>query len=217
MKIRKIIVAVILIIVLSFLIGIFSYKFLPEKIASHWNPGGEVDGYAGKFLGIFLIPIISIFLYLFFLLIPKIDPLKKNIEKFREYYDYLILIIFFFLFYVFLLTILANFGYQFNMTKILIPAIGLLFIYIGFILNKFKRNWFIGIRTPWTLSSEHVWKNTHELGSKLFKISGVVIIAGVFFQDNLVWFILIPVGVTVLWLVVYSYLEYRKIKHAGRK
>jgi len=212
MKIKKITVAIILLIVLSFLIGIFSYQFLPEKIASHWNSKGEVDGYMSKFWGLFLIPIISIFLYLLFLLVPKIDPLKRNIEKFREYYDYLILVIFLFLFYVFLLTILANFGYKFNMTATIIPAVGLLFFYIGFILNKVKRNWFIGIRTPWTLSSEQVWRKTHELGSKLFKISGVIIFVGVFFQDYLIWFILVPVIVTTVWLVFYSYLEYRKIK-----
>jgi len=212
MKIKKINWLFILLIILSFIIGIYAYSVLPDQIASHWNARGEVDGYMGKFWGLFLFPIILIFLYLLFLIIPRIDPLKKNIEKFREYYDYLILVIFLFLFYVFLLTILANLGYRFNMTKTIIPAVGLLFFYIGFILNKVKRNWFIGIRTPWTLSNERVWDKTHKLGSKLFKISGIIILIGIFFQDYLVWFILIPVIVTVVWLFIYSYLEYKKLK-----
>ena len=212
-KIKITTIAILTLIIFSFVIATYAYqKIEGDKVASHWNAKGEVDGYMPKFLGIFLFPLIFIGLYVLFLVIPKIDPLKKNILQFRKYYDVFILVILLFLFYAFSLTILANLGYSFNMTTMLMPAIGLLFFGMGLFLKKLKRNWFIGIRTPWTISNDEVWKKTHLLGSKLFKLSGVIIFLGIFFQKYFLWFILIPVLISVVWLVIYSYLEYRKIE-----
>jgi len=92
----------------------------------------------------------------------------------------------------------------------LIPALGFLFFYIGMIMKHLKRNWFIGIRTPWTISSDKVWDKTHKLGGILFRISGVITIFGIFFKNYLLWFVLAPLLVSAVWLIVYSYLEYRK-------
>jgi uncharacterized membrane protein len=209
---KKITIAAICIIVLSFVIAAYAYNTIPgDKVASHWNARGEVNGYMSKFWGLFLVPIISVALYLLFLAIPKIDPMQNNIEKFRKYYDILILVIMIFLFYIFLLTILANFGYNFNMTWAILPAVGLLFIYIGAIMHKMKRNWFAGIRTPWTISSDEVWDKTHALGGKLFVAAGIITIIGIFFQDYLIWFMLVPILAAAIIPIVYSYLIYRKI------
>ena len=98
------------------------------------------------------------------------------------------------------------------MTTMLMPAIGLLFFGIGMFMKKLKRNWFIGIRTPWTISNDEVWKKTHLLGAKLFKLLGIIIFFGIFFRKYLLWFILVPVMISVVLLVIYSYLEYRKIE-----
>jgi len=95
----------------------------------------------------------------------------------------------------------------------LIPAIGFLFIYIGLILKHLKQNWFIGIRTPWSLSNEKVWNKTHKLGSKLFVISGIITLAGILFPPTfMILFILVPILASSIWLIVYSYLIYRKEK-----
>ncbi|MCK5176311.1 MAG: SdpI family protein, partial [Candidatus Aenigmarchaeota archaeon] len=157
MKTQTIILTILL---LSFAIGIYIYPQMPDKMASHWNAQGQVDGYMSKFWGVFLMPTISVGLLLLFLLIPKIDPLKANIEKFRKYYDDFIVMMIAFLFYVYLLTLVWNSGFVFNMTQFLTPASGLMFYYIGILTQNAKRNWFIGIRTPWTLSSENVWNKT---------------------------------------------------------
>jgi len=209
---KKTHLAAILIIVFSFLIGIYSYGHFPDKIASHWNSSGLVDGFMSKFWGIFLIPLLSIALFLLFIYLPKLDPLKKNYKSFSNYYDSFILVMIVFLFYAYLLTILWNFGFSFNMSLALIPALGFLFFYIGIILKKLKRNWFIGIKTPWTVSSDKVWEKTHKLGSTLFKISGIITIIGVFFPGYIIWFTLVPVILSSIWLIIYSYLEYKKIK-----
>jgi len=210
---KKINIAIAFIIILSFVIAAYAYNTIPGNIvASHWNFKGEVNGYMPKFWGLFLMPIISVALFLLFLAIPKIDPLKKNIDKFRNYYNSLIFIILLFFFYIFLLTIIANFGYQFNMNYALIPALGILFIFIGAIMKKMKRNWFMGIRTPWTISNDEVWKKTHDLGSVLFILAGIAAIVGIFFQEYLWWFILVPILVAAIVPVVYSYIIWRKIK-----
>jgi len=94
---KKIIIAIFLIILLSFAIGVYFYSQMPDRMVSHWNVRGEADGYISKFWGLFLMPIISIVMVLLFLVIPKIDPLKENVKKFRKYFDaFIILILLFF-------------------------------------------------------------------------------------------------------------------------
>ncbi len=160
---KKSTIIILLIILISFTTGIYFYPQMPGNIASHWNAQGEVDGYMSKFWGLFLMPIISLVLFLLFLFIPRIDPLKVNIEKFRKYFDYFMIIFFAFLFYLYLLTIVWNLGARFNMIQFLSPAFGVLFFYCGIMIENAKRNWFIGIRTPWTLSNEEVWNKTHNI------------------------------------------------------
>ncbi len=198
------------IVILSFLIGIVFYPDLPDEVPSHWNAAGQVDGYMDKFWGAFLMPIISLGLLALFIIIPVIDPKKTNIEKFRKYYDGLIILILAFLFYIYILTLLWATGAQFGMTQMLMPALGILFYYIGMVMDKLKSNWFIGIRTPWTLSSENVWKKTHEKGSIVFKVAGVLAVVSIFFGEYGLFIFLIPVLLGVAYLFVYSYIEYQK-------
>ncbi|HEW91656.1 MAG TPA: SdpI family protein [Thermotogaceae bacterium] len=207
---RKSEVIVLGVILLSFIIGIYFYPQMPEKIASHWNAQGQVDGYMSKFWGLFLMPLLSMILFLLFIAIPKIDPLKHNIEKFRKYYDGFVVLIIVYLFYVYLLTIFWNIGIRFSMVQPLAPAMGILFYYIGILTENAKRNWFIGIRTPWTLSSEKVWEKTHKIGGKLFKTAGAFAFIGVFFQSYALFFILVPIILVAAYTIIYSYFEYQK-------
>ena len=207
---KKSVMVIIGLILLSFVIGIYYYPQMPDKIASHWNAKGEVDGYMSKFWGMFLMPIVSVGLFLMFILIPKIDPLKQNIEKFRKYFDGFIVLIIAFLFYIYLLTIFWNLDYRFNMTIMMIPALAVLFYYIGVLTENAERNWFIGIRTPWTLSNDVVWDKTHKLGGKLFKAAGILALIGVLFQRYALWFVIVPVIFVAIYTIVYSYFEYQK-------
>jgi len=147
---------------------------------------------------------------LLFIFIPRLDPLKENIEKFRKYFDWFIVLVALFLFYIFLLTVFWNFGFKFSMTMALAPAFGILFFYSGILIENTKRNWFIGIRTPWTLSSDAVWAKTHQLGGKLFKISGVIALLGIFFPSYSIFMVISPVLLSVIYAFIYSYLEYKK-------
>lgn len=207
------IIICLLIIIIAFLLGFYFYPQMPAKMASHWNTQGEVNGYLSKFWALFLLPFLMVILFLLFLIIPEIDPLKKNIEKFRKFYNEFALLIIFFLFYIYVLTILWGLGLKFRINLFLAPLLAVLFYYLGVLMSKAKRNWFIGIRTPWTLSNEKVWQKTHQLGSKLFKCFAFFIIFSLFFKEGIfVWAILIYLAVTVLYLTVYSYFLFQKLK-----
>jgi uncharacterized membrane protein len=92
----------------------------------------------------------------------------------------------------------------------MIPALGILFYYCGILIENTKRNWFIGIKTPWTLSSEVVWNKTHKIGGKLFKVVGIIAFLGIIFPNYAFFLILFPVIAVSIYTVIYSYFEYRK-------
>ena len=163
-----------------------------------------------KIWGLSLLPSILVGLFLLFVLIPKVDPLKVNIERFRKYYDRFVAITIIFLFYVNLLSTLWNMGIRFNMIQFLVPVFGALFYYTGVLTENAKRNWFIGIRTPWTLSNEEVWEKTHSIGGKLFKIAGLIALLGFLFQDYAMLLVIIPVIAVSIYTTAYSYFEYQK-------
>ena len=201
-----------LLVLLQFLIGIYYYPQMPDQIASHWNIQGVADGYMSKFWGLFIVPLIAIGLLLLFVVIPRIDPLKNNIKDFIGYYWSFIILFLGYMLYMELIIIVWNLGFTFSMFHALSPAMGVLFFSIGIVIGKAKRNWFMGIRTPWTLSSEVVWNKTHRLGGKVFMVSGLVSSLGFFFEGYFaLLLILAPIMVGSIFLVVYSYFEYQKI------
>lgn len=209
---RKITLKVIGLIVLSFIISIYLYPQMPEQMATHWNSQGEVNGYMSKFWGLFLMPLVITGIAVLFLIIPKIDPMKENIEKFRNYYDGFIILLLLFLVAVHLYTLLWNIGIRADSNIVLSIGIGLLFYGTGVLTENAERNWFIGIRTPWTLSSDRVWKKTNQLGGKLFKIAGIIAILGVLLPGFTTFFVIVPVIFIVVFSFVYSYFEYQKEK-----
>lgn len=207
-----------ILIILSILLSMLVYNSMPLQMISHWNFYGQPNGFMLKFWSISLMPLISIFMLLLFLLIPKIDPLRKNIQKFRNYFDWFIFIIILFMFYMHVLVILANSGSAFNINSMMAFALALLFFYTGILIEKAKRNWSVGIRTPWTLSNEIVWNKTHRLGGKLFKVSALISLLGILIPEYAFFFIIVPIILASLYLILYSYFEYRKqTKKKGRK
>lgn len=195
---------------LAFALGAFLYPALPDTVASHWNAAGEVNGYMEKFWGVFLLPSLMLGVFLLGMVLPLIDPLKKNIDAFRTYYDALWLVILLFLLYVHSLSLFWNIGYRFDFSLALVPAFAVFWMSLGVFLRHSRRNWFVGIRTPWTLSSDSVWEKTHIFAGRLFLMSGLLVSLGVVFPHYLFVFIFVPLMGTVLATVVYSYVAYRK-------
>ena len=207
---RKVTAAIIGLVLFSFILSIYFYPQVPDQMATHWDSQGEVNGYMSKFWGTFLMPLLITGLVILFLVIPKIDPRKENIEMFRKHYEGFRLVLIIFLVLVHLHILLWNTGTQISPNAVIPLGIGLLFYYAGVLTENAEQNWFIGIRTPWTLSSEKVWKRTNRLGGKLFRIAGITAFSGVFFPEYAIYFILVPAVIVVVITVVYSYLEYKK-------
>jgi uncharacterized membrane protein len=192
--------------------GLILSSQLPDPMPSHWNAAGEVDGYMSKFWGVWLMPLMTLGITLLLAAVPAIDPLKANIEKFRGLYNVFIIGFVAYMLYVYALTLAASLGYQFNMTYMLLPVVGLLFIGISFLIEKAKRNFFIGIRTPWTLSSDEVWEKTHKLGAQTFRIGGVFTIVSAFLGENGFWLMMVGILFAALVPVVYSYFMFAKLE-----
>lgn len=205
-----IIIALVL-IAIAVVAGLLLWNQLPEQMASHWNVNDEVDGYMSKFWGVFLMPLTTLGLFGLFMIIPNIDPHKANIAGFRETFNLFIIFFVGFMLYIHALTIVWSLGYSnFKISSAMLPFVGLLFIFIGYMLRKAKRNFFIGIRTPWTLSSDSVWDKTHQLGSSLFMLSGAFALAGSFFGGmTAFWLLFVPLIGSTIFLVIYSYVLYR--------
>jgi uncharacterized membrane protein len=185
---------------------------LPDPMPSHWNAAGEIDGYMSKFWGVFLLPIITAVLLPLFMVIPHIDPLKANIAQFRNVFNLFIVFFVAYMVYIYGLTIAAALGYQFNMTYMLLPVVGLLFIMAGYMMGRAKRNFFIGIRTPWTLTSDEVWDKTHQLGSKLFTAGGVVTILSTFLGEYAIWVMLPVILIAAFVPIIYSYILFARME-----
>ncbi len=197
-------------LIITFILTIAMYPTAPDRVVSHWNAAGQPDGYMSKIWGLFLIPLIMTGLVGLFAVLPRIDPYKKNYEKFRNYYDGFILLFILFMLAIQIQIILWSTGYQVSPNLTFPFLMGTLFIYIGFLLGHAEQNWFVGIRTPWTLSSETVWKKTHEIGGKLFKIAGIISFFGVLAGAYAFLFIIVPVIIVAVFTVAYSYFEYQK-------
>ncbi len=212
MSVRTTTIIVLTMILAAALAGLLLWSRLPDPMASHWNANDQVNGYIPRFWGVFLMPLVTLGMFLLFMLIPNIDPLKANIAKFRGVFNVFITCIVGFMLYIHALTLLWSLGYtSFGMSKAMLPALGLLLILIGNVMRQAKRNWFIGIRTPWTLSSDTVWDKTHQLGAILFMISGALALLGEFFGGmTALWFFFIPLMSSTVFLLVYSYILYQR-------
>ena len=191
------------------------YSGLPDQIPINWGMSGEVDGYMSKPLGAFWGILAGIGIYLFFYLQLVIDPLRENYERFEDKYwlirDLMVVL--------FVGTNLYGIFWALDYIRepsIIIALISILFIVLGNYMPTFKRNWFLGIKTPWTLSSEESWNKTHRLGGKLFIATGLIGLAeALFLSGNRLFG-----GAAIVTAVVsfgYSYLIYRREVSLGRK
>jgi uncharacterized membrane protein len=206
------IIIILLLILISFAGSLYYYDSLPEQIPTHWNAQGEINGYSSKNFGAFFLPLLEIILAIIFVIIPLIEPNKKNVKKFIKQYNLFAIVMVGFFAYLHWLMLLTAQGYNINFIQFFVPAFGILFYFIGIMTKNAKQNYLIGIRTPWTLASEEVWDKTHELGGNLFELCGIIAFFGILFPSIGFWLIIIPVLASAMISVVYSYYIYTKIK-----
>lgn len=195
----------------AFIVAAVLYPSLPEQIPTHWNASGEVDGYMKKPGGVLIMPAMALITYVIMKVIPVISPKGFRTDKFSDVIAVLQVTLVGFMSIVAVLVLLEARGLNVRINEMIIAGTGLLFVIIGNYLGKVRKNFFIGIRTPWTLASDEVWNRTHRIGGKLFMLSGVIIWIGALLGLPLTWTVGVAVGL-VLIPVVYSYFLYRRIE-----
>ncbi len=196
---------------LSLLLGVALYPSLPPDMAVHWNYSGLIDGYASKVWGIVLLPFLLLGIYIAWITVPVIEPMQKNFNAFRNAFNGFMMVLAFFFFYCFILIFGFNLGWEINMAQALAPGLALVFAGVAVLLENSKRNYFVGMRTPWTLSSDKVWKRTNFLSAKLFYFCAVCTFAGVVYPDYLAAYIILPLITTIFITTLYSYIEFRRL------
>ncbi|WP_276300921.1 SdpI family protein [Halorussus lipolyticus] len=211
MNLRRSYLVGIVLVALSAVLSALAYPEMPAEMATRWGASGEVNGQTPKLVALSLLPGLSALLLGAFAVLPRIDPLGENVAQFREQYDTFVVLMLAFLAYLNLVVVAANAGYEFEIAQALAPAIGTLYYYVGVLSAHAERNWFVGIRTPWTISSDEVWERTHERVAPLFKLAGVVAVFAALVPAYAELLLAAPVAGVALYATVYSFFEYRRV------
>ena len=190
------------------------FPALPDPMPTHWNAAGQPDDYTAKSAGAAILAAVPLFVMLIFKIIPAISPHGFRTESFTGVLNNLMTASVVFSCVISVAAIRAALGAEHNMSTIVMVAVGALFMVIGNFLGKVRKNFFLGIRTPWTLASDEVWAKTHRLAGWCFVVAGAIMAIGSVAGPRLEWVIVAVVAIA-LFPVVYSYLAYRRIEGFG--
>ncbi len=197
------------------------WNSFPARVPIHWNVYGRVDGWAGKGTGLLLLPSIGVFVALLLTWLPRMDPKLRRqpetAERTLTVVRILLLAITAFLSFLSIVTETAALGHAFNMTRVAMNATIVLLVVIGNFIGKLKPNYFVGIRTPWTLESPDVWRATHRIGGRIFVFGGLSLLLLQFALTpiELVVALMVFVLSATTWAFFYSYRLSRTHSAAG--
>lgn len=163
-----------LVIAAMFVIGALLYPQLPAEMPSHWNIRGQVDGTMPKPWGVYLLPLVTLSVYLLLLVLPRIDPKRANYREFAGAYRAFRLVLIVFMASLYGVVLASALGYALPVDRLVQAGVGLLFAVFGNFLGKVRHNYFVGIKTPWTLADADVWRTTHRFAGKVWVAAGAV-------------------------------------------
>ncbi|MCC6617716.1 MAG: SdpI family protein [Chloroflexi bacterium] len=213
MKIRSLVVAGSAILLAMLALSAWAWFQLPDgaQVPVHWGPNGEPDGWGPKWLGLLGLPATAAFVLGLLALIPRFEPRLANLSRSAPAYVAIGLAVMGMLAIMHVAAVMAALGSDIDMSAVALLAAGAMFIVIGNFMGKTRSNWFFGIRTPWTLSSERSWAKTHRLGGRLFMAMGVAVVAAVALigSEAAVWVMLAALALVIVVLFVYSYIAWR--------
>ncbi len=192
-------------------VAAYLYPDLPDQIPTHWNIKGEVDDYTAKPWGVAIMPLAAILVFVVMRLIPVISPKGFRTDSFMDVVNVFTVVIVGFMSGVAILVLLEANGQDVRINEMIFAGVGLMFVVLGNYMGKVRKNFFIGIRTPWTLASDEVWSRTHRLGGKVFVLIGIFMMLNSFVRFPVQWLIA-SIVVVALVPVIYSYVIYRRIE-----
>jgi uncharacterized membrane protein len=183
-------------------------------MAIHFTVEGTPDDYLDRPIALALLPALELAILGMYAIIPRLDPLGENISEFEAHYDLVAIVTVAILAYVHGAILGYNLGYRFEMGQVIAPMLAVVGIVFGTVVENAEQNWFVGIRTPWTLSDEDVWARTHERSAILFKIAGLLALLAIPFPEYFALLAVAPLALAALIPSAYSYVLYRRLNHA---
>ncbi|GAB3470486.1 SdpI family protein [Massilia terrae] len=211
MKNRYLILSLLL-IVASFGATLALYGQLPEQVPLHWNAHGEIDRYGGRG-SIFMMPGMMAFMLALLAVLPKVSPQRFSVDAFSDTYWYCALLIEGLLGCLHGLIMAGTLDHDFDTGRWLLATTALFLALLGNVMGKVRRNFWIGVRTPWTLANDRVWYATHRLAAKLMVGCSALAIVAALANLRLVAVVLLMAGPLVP--AVYSLLYYKRLERSG--
>jgi uncharacterized membrane protein len=214
---RSALVVSAVLVIVMLMVSAYAWTVLPDgrPIPTHFDAAGRPNGYGGKFTALLLLPLIGAGLSALMYVLPRLDPRGRNLEESGPAYPAIWIAVVAFLALIHFTLVANALGHAMNIALVSSAGIGLLLLVMGAFLGRLRANWFIGIRTPWTLSSDLSWERTHRVGGYAFMALGILLLGGavlgVFLPVLLLGLVLIVAGLTV-----YSYLVWRADPEARR-
>lgn len=195
-------------------VSIWAYPRLPPTVATHWNLRGTADGFSSRAMAVAIIPAVILVMTGLFNVLPKFDPRGDNYAKFIGTYWLIANTVIVFMLVAHGMIIATGLGYSVKIDRLMPLGVGVLFIVLGNYLTRVEPNWFVGIRTPWTLSSDTVWRKTHRTGGWLMVIGGLVVAACAFLPHGA----FLPLFIAAILImavipIVQSYILWKREKH----
>jgi uncharacterized membrane protein len=207
---RKYFLIAALVIAGAFIVTLALYPELPDRVPEHWNLRGEIDRYGDKW-EIFLLPGVMVFFVLFFAALPWLSPRRFEVGAFRSTYLYIMLLLIVFFAYLHALKLWAAFSKPLDMNRSLMIAAFLALILLGNVLGRVRRNFYIGVRTPWTLASEKVWDATHRFAARAFVLAGLLGLLSMIVSSGALAGMVI-LGAALLASALYSLVYYKRLE-----
>ncbi len=195
----------------AFAFSLLAYPHLPDRIPVHWGLNGQPNGYGGRFMGAFLLPAIALGIWGFMRGLPLIDPRRANYAKFQGTYDLMVNAVVTLLVAVHVAAVGSALGWPIRIDRVMPLVVGGMILLLGNVLPRARSNWWFGIRTPWTLSSDTVWTKTHRVGGYLMTAAGLLTVLTVLLPARAGFVVMMGaiVGAS-LGSVVYSYFAWRE-------
>jgi uncharacterized membrane protein len=205
---------IVLLLLLPFAVSAYLWDEMPDTVPTHFNIYGEVDDWGPKWVNAFMFPAIGLFTYLLLIFLPLIDP-KKRIESRQKPIAAIRILLSIFMVGMYVFIMATSLGKQLAVDSYIKAGVGALIMVLGNYMNSVKQNYFIGVKTPWTLENEEVWKLTHRLTSKIWTVGGLLMVIQPFAiphpQIGIAIYISI-ITVLVIVPVVYSYVIFQKLQ-----
>lgn len=214
MKSRKYYLVALLVTALVAMADVWAYPRLPERVAIHWNLHGVANGWGPKWVLFLVGPALMVFLMLLMRALPWLSPKNFEVDTFRVTYLQIMVILVCVAGYLQLVLLWVALGHGMNVGRAVVGGICLLYMLFGNLMAKVRRNFYVGIRTPWTLANERVWNATHRFGAKTMVaggLAGLLLTAAGFYG----WPVLAMLLAGAMAPVVYSLVVYKQLEARG--